>query len=336
VRYATVQTRIWRLPEFRSLSENARNTYLYLMTNGHTNMAGYYHLPLGYVTEDMQKDVSEVQEAFDELTIAEFIAYDPGAKVVLIKEHFVDSPINGPKQAAGAIAAVMDVPTSPLLAEFVACALRYSPGNAKAWHTLSIPYRYPIDTLPHTPSIPVSVSVSDPVVVDSARPDEMEPAQGAPEADLSQKKGALDYVNSFGPDWYLTGLPWEDLLDYGESLGWLLVIEAVNRTAAAGSKHIKYCLKILKSWQDEGLTSVEKVLAAEAAWAADRKRRERAYSGRGQAPKQSNVLWSSGEKKPPEYYAHIYKKFDDQPGAPANGKGPDPPDDGEGKGSASA
>lgn len=349
MRYATVQTQIWRSQDFRSLSEPARNTYYYLMTSPHSNMAGYYYLPFGYVTEDMQKDLAEVHQAFAELIQREHIAYDPVASVVLIKKHFVHNPINGPKQAAGAMAAVRDVPKSALLWEFISCAKQYSPQNNAAWDTLPIPSGYRIDTLsdtlPHTPSIPVisnPESGSDHVVVDGARAGESDPDHGAPGPDFTQKSTALDFVNAFNGNWYLTGLPWDDLLDYGESLGWLLVVEAVKRTAAAGSKNINYCLKVLTSWSDEGLTSVEKVLAAEEAWGAEQRRRERsAPRGSGTAPRRSNVLWTAGEKKPPDYYDHIFKKFDKESGQTFDmrerfGNRPDHPSHDSGSGSESS
>jgi DnaD/phage-associated family protein len=165
---------------------------------------------------------------------------------------------------------------------------------------------------------------------DSARAVETEEPGGASDSDPSQKPDALAYVNQFAPNWHLTGLAWEDLLDYGESPGWPLVVEAVKRTAAAGSKHINYCLKILKGWQEEGITSVQQVLAADVARQADQKRRDRgAPGGRGQPERKSNVLLK-GPPKSPEYYAHVYKKFEDGPPTPS---GEDPPK-GDGRESA--
>lgn len=159
LRYAPVYTQFWRSKDVKQLSPPARTLFLYLLTSPHSNMVGYYYLPLDYAAKDMQVKVSEVAGALTELKEKEHVSYDEGAEVILIRNYLSWNKINGPKQAEGAKKAAEEVPESLLLAEWAELAKRFCPEHLATWNTLSIPYRYPIDT----PSIPVSVSVSESV-----------------------------------------------------------------------------------------------------------------------------------------------------------------------------
>jgi DnaD/phage-associated family protein len=163
---------------------------------------------------------------------------------------------------------------------------------------------------------------------DDNAPDDDEPKPPKPED--PNKVPALAYINGYNANWALSGDPWMQLLEFGDSLGWPLVVEAVKRAATAGVRDLKYVLRILRNWQEEKLLTVEAVLAADVARQNEQKRKQ-ALPGRG-APRgqpdkrSSNVFFTSGKEKDKDYYAHIYRKFGDDPPDP-NGGDP-PPDDG--------
>jgi DnaD/phage-associated family protein len=148
---------------------------------------------------------------------------------------------------------------------------------------------------------------------DDNAPEAVEPKK----PDDPLKAPALAYINGYCAHWALAGDKWEQLLEAGETQGWPLVVEAVKRTATAGAKDLKYPLKILQTWREEKLTTVEAVLAADAARAADQKRKERAApGGRGRESERSNVKWRPKDGKPSQDYSHIYKRFENDPDPP--------------------
>jgi len=65
--YGRVHTSFWCSLTMRSLSEDARMLVLYLLTSPHSNIAGVFRLPDGYVCEDMQWSSDRVNKGFEEL-----------------------------------------------------------------------------------------------------------------------------------------------------------------------------------------------------------------------------------------------------------------------------
>ena len=57
-RYVKVCPKFWTDDKVQPLSDDARLLFLYLMTSPHSNMAGFYWLPLGYIAEDLRWGLS--------------------------------------------------------------------------------------------------------------------------------------------------------------------------------------------------------------------------------------------------------------------------------------
>jgi DnaD/phage-associated family protein len=184
---------------------------------------------------------------------------------------------------------------------------------------------------------PSVLPFSSPLLTSPLNPAGATGAQSVEVQGSEERKAAIAYVNTFNGNWHLAGDKWKQVLEYGDDRenGWPLVVEAVKECAGAGSTDLNYLLKVLARWERDGITTAQQVVAdrnrheTEKAKAAGNQRRG-ALGGRGQPERKSNVLLK-GPPKSPEYYAHVYKKFEDGPPAPS---GEDPPKEGDGRESA--
>jgi DnaD/phage-associated family protein len=97
---------------------------------------------------------------------------------------------------------------------------------------------------------------------------------------------------------------------------WGFSNEVIMRAAdeASGSKNpINYINRVLENWRAKNVRTVADVEALHEEYKKASAKKENAGRVTRTTRKQvrSNVFWTSGEKKDKEYYAHIYKKFED-------------------------
>ncbi len=103
-RYTKVSPKFWTSPTVRSLSEDGRWLFLYLLTCPHNNLLGLFVAPLGYLTADLRWSEERVRAALKELAqvpkagspAAEggessrevgVISWDPEAELILIHDQ---------------------------------------------------------------------------------------------------------------------------------------------------------------------------------------------------------------------------------------------------------
>lgn len=108
--------------------------------------------------------------------------------------------------------------------------------------------------------------------------------------------------------------PEQELLEKWTS-EWGFSNEVVMRAAdeASGSKNpIHYMNRVLENWRSKNVKTVGDVETLQEEYKRSIPKKEEGARKTAGARKsaRSNVLWSSGEKKDKEYYAHIYKKFE--------------------------
>jgi DnaD/phage-associated family protein len=108
--------------------------------------------------------------------------------------------------------------------------------------------------------------------------------------------------------------PEQDLLEKWTA-EWGFSNEVVMRAAdeASGSKNpIHYMNRVLENWRAKDVKTVADVETLQEEYKRNApKKEEGARKGTGaRKPARSNVLWTAGEKKDKEYYAHIYKKYE--------------------------
>ena len=152
-RYTTVESFIWHDEKFRSLPEDARTVFLYLLTCPHGNMCGIFYLPDLYAASDLQWDVERYRKAIDTLCDTLLIAKDKD--IIWIKNYLKHNPIKGPKQITGAVNRLMTLPDTKLIGPFMKNLEKHLlEDDVKLFKELyTEPYEYPSDTLSDTPSI---------------------------------------------------------------------------------------------------------------------------------------------------------------------------------------
>jgi len=124
-RYSKVFVKIWHSKDFRTLSEEGKMLFLYLLTSPHRNMGGFYYLPLPYLCFDIGLDENKVARAFEELEDRGMAVYDKDTQVVLIKKWFCYNPIENENQAKGLNKQLAEVPKSRLFEPFIDCIKKH-------------------------------------------------------------------------------------------------------------------------------------------------------------------------------------------------------------------
>jgi len=118
--YGSVQICFWENAETQNLSDQAKLLAIYLLTGPHSNMAGAFRLPDGYIREDLGWGIETVRKAFQELSKINFLTRDDERGWLVIHQFLKWNPIQNPKQAIGIQKIFNRVPTfSPVFKPFV-------------------------------------------------------------------------------------------------------------------------------------------------------------------------------------------------------------------------
>jgi len=124
--YGKVQTEFWEHPGVRSLSTEAKLLYVYLLTGPHTNMAGCFKAPAGYIADDLGWVSETVSKGSAELSAEGFATFDADNRFVLIHGFLKHNQIANPKMAIGMMKWFREVPEgSPLKSMLAAEVIEY-------------------------------------------------------------------------------------------------------------------------------------------------------------------------------------------------------------------
>lgn len=124
-RFSKVFVKIWQSNDFRSLSEDGKILFLYLLTSPHRNMGGFYSIPLAYICYDLNFEKERVKKAIDELINKQIIIYDYNTQIVLIIKWFLYNSIENANQAKGLNKQLKELPSTDLLEVFAECVEKY-------------------------------------------------------------------------------------------------------------------------------------------------------------------------------------------------------------------
>ena len=144
-RYSKIFVKIWHSKDFRTLTEEGKMLFLYLLTSPHRNMGGLYYLPLPYLCFDVGLDEERVSKAFEELTDKDMALYDYDTQVVLIKKWFCYNPIENENQAKGLNKQLAEIPKSRLFESFVNCVKEHCNFTETILKGFDIPFSNPFE-----------------------------------------------------------------------------------------------------------------------------------------------------------------------------------------------
>lgn len=159
-RYQTVLTSLFDDRKIRALDEDSKWVFVYLLICKHSNLPGLFILPMSYITRDMQYTPERVTKAFTNLTERRFIEYDMASETIFVRTWLRHKPLDNPNKVKGALAALDEIPDSPLFASLLQFIEEDKPNG---YETLTEPLRKRIETL--SKEVTVSVSVAVPVEV---------------------------------------------------------------------------------------------------------------------------------------------------------------------------
>lgn len=91
----------WENTHTRNLSDQGKLLALYLLTGPHSNMLGSFRIPNGYISEDLNWDVSIVKSALEQLIQINFISRDEESAWLIIYDFLKWNPIQNPRQGVG-------------------------------------------------------------------------------------------------------------------------------------------------------------------------------------------------------------------------------------------
>lgn len=128
--YSRVMHRFWRDERVRRWPDDRKVFFLYALTSEHRHLEGIFHLPLDYIASDLGWPLDKVEDMIASLTKDGLINYDFEAEIILIRNVLkFERPQNPPVQK-GVVRRLHELPTSPLLQEFLAQARRHLNGPA--------------------------------------------------------------------------------------------------------------------------------------------------------------------------------------------------------------
>jgi len=125
--YGEVQGKTWRSPSIRGLSDSEKLAWSYLLSNQHSNMLGYYLLPLPYMADDLEWPVERAETSITALERRGLIAYDYAAQVVFVCKYLKYNCLSSGNRATGALSRLQDIPESPLSKRLFAAISEWHP-----------------------------------------------------------------------------------------------------------------------------------------------------------------------------------------------------------------
>ena len=125
--YGEVQGKTWRSPSVRGLPDLGKLLWCYLLFNEHSNMLGYYLLPLAYMADDLEWSVDKVKRYLTDLEKHNLIAYDPVTEIVFVCKYLKYNRLSSGAREKGAIARLKNLSESLLLPRLLAAVNEWHP-----------------------------------------------------------------------------------------------------------------------------------------------------------------------------------------------------------------
>lgn len=110
IKYGSVDTGIWKHPDFKTLDADSKLMFLYLKTCDHQNLIGCFHLPILYIQADLTWTEERVRQTLSKLFEKGFVMVDERLEMVFLPKHLAKHPFQNPNQAKGAESVFNEIP----------------------------------------------------------------------------------------------------------------------------------------------------------------------------------------------------------------------------------
>lgn len=246
--YRQVHTTIWQDNWYSELEPLDKLFWLYLLTNIKTNQSGVYEYSEKQAAFDTGLSRKEVAGALQRFIEAGRVRYDQVTNEIMITNWMKYNSARSPKVAAVIDRELGSIKSHEFESEVIKAAQHFKyPIRARLRDedTVSVPYRYPIDTIPQPePSPEPSPAYNQHQQADAA------PADGP--------AASIDFFqNNLGP---MPPIVMEQVADWVKDLGNDLVIESMKR-AVESNKEWRYAQGILRNWEKNGIKTLDQVKA---------------------------------------------------------------------------
>lgn len=116
--YGRIYKKLWRNKKFKKSSDDGKIVILYVYTSPHSNMIGYYYLPIEYIIVDLKWSAARIKKAFREGLDKAFYEYDYDADIVLVSKWFEYNGNFNTNQLKKAVGELSEVPDNQLAQQF--------------------------------------------------------------------------------------------------------------------------------------------------------------------------------------------------------------------------
>ena len=250
-RYTTVESIIWHDEKFRSLPEDARMLFLYLLTSPHSNMLGIFYLPKLYACSDLQWDPERYQRGID--TLCHTLLIEVDKDIIWVKNYLKYNQIRGPRQVTGAVNRLMSLPDTKLIGPFMKNLEKHLlEDDLKLFKELyTKPYEYPSDTLSDTLCDTPSIAGTD-TVTDTDTESASDRACAREEKDDDEERETVREITDAFTETFAyppNSTQMQMLTSFlDDGLTPWHITEALKRSAEAGAKSPGYTKTILQDW----------------------------------------------------------------------------------------
>jgi len=121
VPYGAIDHRIWTSFSIKQLSDNCKLAFIYILTSPHSNMIGFYYLPIPYMAHDLGWTIDTAKKNLLRLceeSTGPLVRYDFDAEVVLVPRYLRYNPLATGNRQTGAISRLRELPSTPLVQWF--------------------------------------------------------------------------------------------------------------------------------------------------------------------------------------------------------------------------
>lgn len=115
--FTKINELLWTDEKVKTLSDDGKILFLYVLTCQHRNILGLYLLPVPYGAFDLGWDNERFSKGLDELLNKGFIKYDFKTNILLVDNFLKYNPLENPNQVKGAIKALASLPKNGLETE---------------------------------------------------------------------------------------------------------------------------------------------------------------------------------------------------------------------------
>ena len=129
--YSKIDTMFWKDLKNKTLTDDEKLMFLYILTCPHKNMLGLFELPIAYIEADLgwnshnDRVSDRVCNTLFSLCNKGYVLYDNEMQIILIKNYLKYNPLESSKQMIGAAKLLPEIPITKLEKTLISILLKF-------------------------------------------------------------------------------------------------------------------------------------------------------------------------------------------------------------------